>query len=162
MKTNSFAVELWMARKSKRLTQEEACFMIGASEPATISRWENGKEIPSMKMVDTIIEIYGDPFLGYVYLQQCTSIGQKVLPPIERRDLGNSVLMLQKEHTDINRIKDVMIDIVCDGQIEASEQDQWCNALKEIQELASACIGLALTTKEKTPLQDSRLGRVFA
>ncbi len=45
-------------------------------------------------------------YFGYLYLQQCTGIGRIVLPPIERRDLGNSVLLLQKEHTDINRVKD--------------------------------------------------------
>lgn len=158
MKSNLFAVELAVARKRLRLTQEEACCKIGVAETSNLSRWENGKDIPSMKVIEKIVNVYNDPLLGYLYLQQCTVIGKMILPPIERRDLGNSVLLLQKEHTDINRIKDSMIDIACDGQIEAHEQEQWDIALKEINELASACIGLSFIQSKK-PLQDGRLER---
>lgn len=160
MQMNLFAVELMMARKKKRLTQEEACFQIGVADNATLSRWENGKDIPSIKVIEKIVDVYDDPLLGYLYLQQCTGIGQMVLPTIERRDLGNSVLLLQKEHTDINRVKDAMIEIACDGQIDETEQEQWSMALKEISELASACIGLSFIQSKK-PLQGGNLERAY-
>lgn len=160
MQTNLFAVELMMARKKKRLTQEEACFQIGVADSATLSRWENGKDIPSMKIIEKIVDVYDDPLLGYLYLQQCTGIGRIVLPPIERRDLGNSVLLLQKEHTDINRVKDTMIEIACDGQIDSHEQEQWSMALKEISELASACMGLSFMQMKK-PLQCGNIEKAY-
>ena len=158
MKANTFAGELTLARKRRGLTQEQVCFSVGISDPATLSRWENGREIPSIGIADKLAEIYEDNILGYLYLQQCTPIGRRVLPNIVRRDIGNSVLLLQKEHTDLNKIKDVLIDIACDGVIQKEEEEDWNNSLKEIMELASACIGLTLSQNKK-PLQDGGLER---
>lgn len=161
MKAVIFANELKLARKRKGLTQDQACALIGISEASVLSRWENGKEIPSDEVMDRIVEAYEDDFLGYFYIRLCTRIGRRVLPDVIRRDLGSSLLVLQKEHADINRIKDDLIKIACDGEIDKEEQERWNGSIKEVDELASACIGLSLT-KRKSPSQDGHLGRAFA
>ena len=151
MKSTMFAVELMIARKNKKLTQEQVCFETGIAEPATLSRWENAKEIPSGEMFEKLQSLYEDPYLDYLYLQECIPSGRRVLPIIERRDLGNSVLMLQKEHTDINKIKDTIIEIACDGQIDEHEKVSWEESMQEILELASACMRLRFIQTKKHP-----------
>lgn len=159
MKSTTFAVELMIARKNKKLTQEQVCLKVDIAEPAMLSRWENAKEIPSENMFEKLQTLYEDPYLDYLYLR-CTPSGRRVLPNIERRDLGNSVLLLQKEHTDINRVKDTMIEIACDGQIDEHEQANWEKSMKEVDELASACMALRFIQNKK-PLQGCNLEKAY-
>lgn len=161
MKAIVFANELKLARKRLGLTQEQACVLIGISEVAVLSRWENGKEMPSDKVMDRIVEAYEDDFLGYCYLKLCTRVGQRVLPDVVKRDLGSSLLVLQKEHMDINRVKDTMIEIACDGQIDEHEQDSWEKSMKEVDELAVACMGLRFIQNKK-PLQCGNIEKAYS
>lgn len=161
MKVTVFANELKLARKRLGLTQEEVCLKVGIAEIATLSRWENAKEMPSKDMFEKLYFLYDeDPYLDYLYLLSSSPSGRRILPFMEKRDIGNSVLLLQKEHTDINRVKDTMIEIACDGQIDEHEQASWEKSMKEVDELAVACMGLRFI-KNKKPLQDGRLERAY-
>ena len=122
MHVREFSMLLVKARKERRLTQEQACLLIGIADTSTLSKWETGKDIPSEKMASKIVQAYDEPLLGYVYLHECTELGRLVLPPIVHTDLDNLTLRFQKEYDDIKRIQMDMISIACDGTMEYSSE----------------------------------------
>ena len=144
MKTTTFSIMLAKARKERGLTQEQACFEVGIADTSTLSKWETGKEIPSEKMVLKIVQAYDEPLLGYIYLHECTGIGQLVLPPIVYTDLDNLALRFQKEYNDIKTVQMDMIAIACDGIVEDQEEERWLDIQKEITDLASVSLSLII------------------
>lgn len=159
MKTKEFSRLLFEARKSRGLTQDALCTLIGAGDKSNISKWENGVVVPSQDMVVRIMNVYDEPLLGYIYLQQCTELGQAILPEIVQGELETLTLRFQKEYNDIRNIRMDMIDIACDGVVEDHEKQRWELAQKEIADLTSVSLPLAIQSfiQRKKPLQDWHL-----
>lgn len=161
---NEFAYVLANVRKAKGLTQEEACELIGVSDTTTLSKWENGVTTPSEKMVKKIVQAYKDKLIAYIYLQQCSELGQLLLPQIDQGDLPSLVLRFKKEYKDIVKIDDEMIEVACDGVVEEYERETWDISLKEIRELMGSCIPLLIqdfSDKSKKPSQGGNLERAI-
>ncbi|WP_069997787.1 helix-turn-helix domain-containing protein [Cellulosilyticum sp. I15G10I2] len=151
------------ARKVRGLTQDDACRLIGISDKSTLSKWEKGLITPSESMVRRIVQVYDDPILGYVYLQQCTELGRLILPPIVHASLETLTLRFQKEYHDIQAIQMDMIDIACDGVIEDHELERWDRATKEVADLAEVSLPLVIKNfmRSKKPSQDGSLVRAY-
>ncbi|MBQ0125500.1 MAG: helix-turn-helix transcriptional regulator, partial [Clostridiales bacterium] len=62
-KTGEFLAKL---RSEKNLTQEELGEIIGVSNK-TVSRWESGKYLPPVEMLDTLAEFYGVSINEIIY-----------------------------------------------------------------------------------------------
>lgn len=90
MKRKVFTSLIVMARKQHKLSQLEACELIGISD-RTLSRYENEINIPSEEVVIKMIQVYENPLIGYLYLKECTEIGEFLLPEI-RSDPWNLLL----------------------------------------------------------------------
>lgn len=58
------------ARVNKHLTQEEAGAMLGVSR-VTISNWESGKSLPSLKNVKRLSDLYEIPVDNLDFLSSC-------------------------------------------------------------------------------------------
>ena len=167
MKCNLFTRMLVQARKEKKLTQTEACKIIGISEFATLSNWERGVSVPTVKMVADIVQAYDNPMIGYVYLSECTALGKMLLPKI-REEPSNSIkdqaIWLQKEHNDITREMVSLINVVADGKIEEDEKEEYGRVVKEITDFAEVSIPLIVIKnyeEMKKPLQGGNLERAF-
>jgi transcriptional regulator with XRE-family HTH domain len=164
MNARGFATMLIAARKAKGLTQEAACELIGIGDISTLSKWENGSIVPSEQMILKIVQAYEENLIGYLYLQECTKIGNMLLPELPiQHDLGGMVLRFQKEYNDIIKIRNEMVEVACDGIVHDYEEDIWQQAVKEIRELMAACMPLVVKNfkQNKMPLQDGHLERAI-
>ena len=89
-----------------------------------------------------MIEIYDTQYLAYQHLKTSAEVGGKYLPDIEIRELPVAMLRLQKEVSDFIRLKDVMIEITCDGIIDDNERPQWNQIVKELDDVVEAIMAL--------------------
>ena len=159
MNAKEFTRLIIKARKEHRLSQSDACELIGLSDASTLSKIENGLKVPSEAVVIRMVEVYDEPFIGYMYLRECTDIGRLLLPDIITSDLDNLTLRFQKEYNDILKIRTDMIEIACDNVVHDQEQERWREIQKEIAELASVSLPLVIKSfiKNKKPSQGGNL-----
>ncbi len=113
MKGSVFANLITIARKERGISQTEACELICIGDPATLSKWETGAVVPSEEMVIKLMESYEEPIIGYIYLQECTKLGQRLLPPVLLSELDNLALNFQYEFEDVKEMRrDIFIGYI--------------------------------------------------
>ena len=159
MKTKEFTKLIVKARKEHRLSQQEACALLEISDPSTLSKFENGVKIPSEDIVVRMLSVYDDPFIGYMYLKECTQIGEMLLPNVLLSELDNLALNFQNEFEDVSSIRRDILAMARDNVIDEDEKSQWNGVIqKEVSELLSVLIPLRIRnfTKQK-PLQGGNL-----
>lgn len=130
-----------IARNNADLTQEKAAELLNVSVRSLVD-YESGRTIPHEDIVCRMVEVYGAKWLGYEHLRQSSELGKKVLPEINVDDLAKSVLILQKESSDVEDIKNNMVKIACDGVIEKNEENMWNIVTKEVLEMAGAALSV--------------------
>ena len=136
------------ARFSTDLKQEPVAELMHISVES-LRAYESGVTIPPADIVIMMIETYCTPWLAYQHLKTSTLVGEKYLPDIDFRDLPTSVLMLQKEMADTYAVNRDMIDVTCDGQIDAHEHTQWGKVTTEIKQLIGAGFSLLFAPVQK-------------
>jgi len=130
-----------IARESTGLTQEKAAELIDVSVES-IRAYETDRRIPPDKTVIKMIEIYNCQYLAYQHLKTSAEVGQKYMPNIELRDLPSAILRLQKEVTDFIKCRDELVDICCDGIIDAEERPRYDAILKELDQIVEAIMAV--------------------
>ncbi|UZP05143.1 helix-turn-helix domain-containing protein [Clostridium botulinum] len=130
-----------IARESTGLTQERACELLDISVDS-VRAYEGGKRVPPDRVVIKMIEIYNAQYLAYQHLKTSAEVGQKYLPNIEIKELPIAMLRLQKEVSDFIKLKDEMIEITCDGIIDAEEKPRWDKIMKELDDVVEAIMAL--------------------
>lgn len=149
MKSNKFTMIITEERRKRKISQDVACQMIGISDTSTISKWENGVVIPSDDMVLRLMEAYGEPIIGYVYLQTYTKVGQKLLPDILLSDLDNLVLNFQAEFESMKKMKNEIIEIARDGVVDENKQTIWSQIQNKSYGLCSILFPLMIRNFDK-------------
>lgn len=132
------------ARNYANLTQLVASELLNVS-PKSLANYESEKTVPPCEVVCKMVEIYGTKWLAYKHLRQSSLVGSKFLPSLDLldvSDLPKSVLKLQKEVGDVVGVKDNMIDVAVDGEIQEHEEDMWSLVTKEINEMVGAGLGV--------------------
>lgn len=137
-----------IARKAAGMTQEQAAELLHISV-RSLAEYEAGRTIPPDDVVCSMIDIYEAVWLGYEHLKRSTEVGKKYLPDLELTDLARSVLRLQKEVSDVNRINPDMVEVACDGVIHEHEMKKWEIVQREISEMAAAAMAVLFSQKEK-------------
>lgn len=132
------------ARNIAGLTQEVASKKLNISVRSLID-YETEKTTPHGDTVADMISIYGTRWLGYEHLRYSTELGRNILPPIDFSDIAKSVLVLQKETSDVENMKNCMIAIACDGRIDDHEEHRWDKVSKEVREMAGAALSLVFS-----------------
>lgn len=140
-----------IARKAAGMTQEQAAELLYVSI-RSLADYESGRTIPSDETVCKMIEVYGTNWLGYEHLKRSTEVGKRYLPDLELTDLARSVLKLQKEVADVNKINPDMVEVACDGVVNEFETEKWQQVTKEIFEMVAAGLGVLFSQKEKRAL----------
>lgn len=133
-----------LARNVAGLTQIEASERLNVSVRA-LGNYELGNTIPHGDIVADMTEIYGTKWLGYEHLRLSTKLGQEILPSINIDDIAKSVLVLQKESSDVEDVKNCMVKIACDGRIDRHEEDRWDEVTKEVFEMAGAALSVVFS-----------------
>lgn len=125
MKGSVFANLITIARKERGISQTEACELICIGDPATLSKWETGAVVPSEEMVIKLMGSYEEPIIGYIYLQECTKLGQRLLPPVLLSELDNLALNFQYEFEDVKEMRRDILEIARDGVVDEEEKPRW-------------------------------------
>ncbi|WP_410495789.1 helix-turn-helix transcriptional regulator [Cellulosilyticum sp. ST5] len=163
MRTKEFTRLIVKARKERRLSQQEACELLGISDASTLSKFENGIKIPGEDIVVRMVAVYDEPFIGYMYLKECTKIGEMLLPNVLLAELDNLALNFQNEFEDVSAIRREILAMARDNLIDEDEKPQWEDVIqKEISELLSVLIPLRIrnfSTKKQKPSQGGNLVR---
>lgn len=136
------------AREQAGLTQLQASELLPVPV-RTLSEYENGRLLPSNELVIRMIKVYDSDTLGYQHLQRNTLIGRICLPDIEFTGLAQSVLRLQKEMADVERIKPEMVEVAYDNIVQPHQEDTWNMTTKEVMEMVGAGLGVLFYQKEK-------------
>ncbi|OZV11694.1 transcriptional regulator [Tissierella sp. P1] len=133
-----------LARNVAGLTQIEAVELLSVSL-RTLGGYEALNPIPHSDIVHAMVEIYGTKWLGYEHLRLSTQLGKQVLPPINIDDIAKSVLVLQKESSDVEEVKNCMVKIACGGKIDKHEERRWNEVTKEVFEMAGAALSVVFS-----------------
>ena len=133
-----------LARNVAGLTQIEAAELLSVSL-RTLGGYEALNPIPHSDIVHAMVEIYGTKWLGYEHLRLSTQLGKQVLPPINIDDIAKSVLVLQKESSDVEEVKNCMVKIACGGKIDKHEEIRWDEVTKEVFEMAGAALSVVFS-----------------
>ena len=130
------------ARENAKLSQEYAAELLDVSVTA-VSNYERNINRPSQDIVVKMMTVYRNKFVGYQYLRE-TEVGQLILPDVSIYKPSNGVLSFQRENRDIDDIRNDLIDIAVDDQIEPQEVPRWKNAVNEIKEACASGMSLVL------------------
>ena len=133
-----------LARNITGITQEVAAKKMNISVRSLID-YETDKTTPHGDTVQDMISIYGTTWLGYEHLRNSTKLGKDILPPIDFSDIAKSVLVLQKESSDVDEVKNCMIKIACDNRIDKHEENRWDEVTKEVFEMAGAALSVVFS-----------------
>lgn len=133
-----------LARNVACLTRDVAAELLNVSV-RSLADYEAGKTIPHGDIVASMTEIYGTRWLGYEHLRQSTELGREILPAINIDDIAKSVLVLQKESSDVEEVKNCMVKIACDGKIDEHEEGRWDEVTKEVFEMAGAALSVVFS-----------------
>ncbi len=131
------------AREQAGLTQEQAAYLLRIGT-RTLGGYETGENKTPDDIVCSMVDVYGVKWLWYMHLKINTSIGTRFLPEVDLDALPATVLKLQKELSDVHKINDQIVEVACDGKIELHEEEIWSSSIKEIRELAGACLSFTL------------------
>lgn len=134
-----------LARNYADLTQLEASERLNISI-RSLADYESEKTIPHGDIVADMAEVYGARWLGYEHLRQSTKLGESILPKIDITDIAKSVLVLQKETSDVENVKNFMVEIACDGRIDIHEEEKWNGVKKEVFEMAGAALSVVFSS----------------
>ncbi len=133
-----------IARVNAGFTQEEAANMLYIGT-RTLSGYEACDPIPNGDIVHGMVDLYKAKWLGYEHLRMSTKIGKTCLPKINYQDLAKSVLVLQKETSEVDEVKPCMIKIACDGKVDEHEAERWDEVTKEVFEMAGAALSVVFS-----------------
>lgn len=142
-----------IARLTTDFTQESASERLNIS-PKSIGAYERGETIPPDEMVITMVELYNAPWLSYMHLKINNPVGKKYLPDIQLRELSSSILDLQVEMDNTNKVQLGMATIGRDNIVDEHEASEWKKYMSNLRSLGGALFSVvfAPTQKEKSPV----------
>ena len=126
------------ARKTARLTQEEAAERLGVST-RSVAHYE-GERIPPDEMVAAMVQLYNAPALGYMYLSQESPTGRMILPRVNPVGASNGVLRLRVTMRRAASMADTLDDICWDDKITPDEAPDFERCIDILDGLMAAII----------------------
>lgn len=159
MKGSIFAKLITIARKERGISQARACELIGIGDPSTLSKWETGTVVPSEEMAMKLMDAYDDPIIGYMYLQECTMLGNRLLPSVLLSELDNLALNFQYEFEDVQELRRDILEIARDGVVDENEKPRWIQIQSQAKGLFCTLLPMMIRNfdKEKSPCKAGTL-----
>lgn len=135
------------ARLAAGFTQERAAECLGVSV-RSLAAYESGERIPPDDIAVSMADIYRTQWLVYQHVRANVEAAKNILPAIDLQSLPLAILKLHKEVSDFIALRDDMIEITCDGIIDATEQPRWNAILNELDDISAAILGLKFAREE--------------
>jgi len=141
------------ARLYADLTQESASELLNIS-CKSIGTYERGETIPPDEIVIAMVELYNTPWLSYMHLKINNPVGKKYLPDIQLRELSSSILDLQVEMDNANKVQLGIATMGRDNIVDRDEAPQWKGYMSNLRTLGGALFSVvyAPIQKEKSPV----------
>jgi DNA-binding XRE family transcriptional regulator len=141
------------ARLYTDYTQESASELLNVSTKS-IGDYERGETIPPDEIVIAMVELYHTPWLPYMHLKLNNAVGKKYLPDIQLRDLSSSILDLQVEMDNTNKVQLGMATIGRDNIVDKHEETEWKKYMSNLRSLGGALFSVVFAPiqKEKSPV----------
>lgn len=133
------------ARKTTRLTQEQAAERLGLSTES-LKQYELGKRVPSNAVVWQMVQIYDTSWLALEHLRD-TSEALGVLPDVTVQSLPTAAIQL------INRVLDFadrhrdrqLLRIAEDGVIDEAERPEFDDIVRDLDGIVGAALQVKFT-----------------
>lgn len=123
------------ARINAGLSREEAAFRIDIGT-RTLANYEHDHTLVPPKTALTMQDVYGDPTLTARYCSVYCPIGQIFSHTIPAElNLCHAAFGVLKEHTDVAKMREALIDIMADGIIDQTELPVFEKVLNELLDL---------------------------
>ena len=123
------------ARKIVEMSREEAAGRLSIGT-RTLNNYEHGYTIVPPDTALRMQEVYGDPTLTARYCAEYCPIGQIFAHSVpDQQNLCSAVLGLLKEHNDVMKLRESLIEISADGVIDQYELPAFQNILDELIDL---------------------------
>lgn len=129
------------ARIAAGITQERAAEYLGVSV-RSLAAYEALERVPADDVVVRMADVYGTQFLVYQHVRANVDAAKHLLPVIDLQSLPIAILRLQKEVSDFLTLREEMVDITCDGIIDAAELPRWRVIEKELDDISAAILSL--------------------
>ena len=123
------------ARKTTRLTQEQAAERLGLSAES-LKQYELGKRIPPDAVVQRMVELYGTAWLALEHRKATDTLG--VLPDVSIKPLPMASLSLRNRFCAAAGNLDELLLIAEDGVIDDTERSKFDSIVEEMRDLMAA------------------------
>lgn len=132
-----------IARQTAGLTQERFAEALDVSVES-IRLYETGRGMPSDDVVTRMIEVSGQPVLGYWHLLNKSRIAAEILPTVGECSLPQAVIQLLVQLKDFGEKHrtDDLLTIAADGRIDAAERPVFDQIIRELEGVVQAAMTL--------------------
>ena len=140
-------------REYARLTQEQAIVLLGISEIATLSKYENGHMPVNQALVANMVKVYRVPSLAWWHLRYANPDLAQYLPEV-KAPVTDGDMMLQMEFADddITAIREAIKKILKDGIVTLDEAESLKINSRLLKDTASKLISSATYLEEREML----------
>lgn len=129
------------SRMRASITQEMAAELLNMSV-RQLGRYESGEANPSDDVVGSMMTVYEDEYLGYLYLLDDT-VGQSFLPrEVERCSMLEAVVMTSLAAKEFVENIDHMMKSAIDGKITDDEIKEWLNSKGKLKKVVAGYIAI--------------------
>lgn len=126
-----------IVRENLGLSREKASTLLVTITPERLERIENEKFDVTPDEVLLMSKVYKCPKLCNYYCSNKCSIGKKYINELEVVGLEKIVLQVISSVNNLNKNKDLLIDIASDGKISDNEIDDFVNIKKELEKISN-------------------------
>jgi transcriptional regulator with XRE-family HTH domain len=112
-------------REQAGLTQEQAIVLLGISETATLSRYENGHSPVSQDLAAAMVKVYRTPLLANWHVRYVNPDLALYLPEVKEPITdGDTALQMELADDDITVARSAVKAILRDGTVTAREAEE--------------------------------------
>lgn len=138
-----------LAREEAGLTRAQASEAMRFVSESRIEKIEAGRSIAQPDEAAAMAEAYKKPALRNFYCSHECPIGKMDVPPVKSGSLAEIVLEVLAGINSVSRMKDDLIRITADGQVDDSEIPDFVRIQSELEYLSQSVDALKLWVDEK-------------
>lgn len=135
-------------RECKDWSREKACEELGCISQSNLVKIENSTRTPEPEEVLAMARAYGNHSLCNYYCSNECPIGQINVPEIKSKEISQITLQMLSTLNSLNKEKDRLIDILCDGEISVDEVDDFIRIKEHFDEMTSSIEAFKLWLNE--------------
>lgn len=148
-----------LCREACDYTRAEASNKMSTISEDRLEKIENGKLTVHPEDIVELAEAYKQPELCNWYCHEVCGIGKRIVSKPENMDLTRAVLEIMNCINEINSQKDRMVALAADGQITQTEQAEFSEIYKQLDQLANSVESLKIWVRKT--LTDGKLQNPF-